>query len=65
MPLFPVIIPRHPALKASSVEEEAGRLFCLMLRGIWVAKTFCIGCFGRLKMEFSTFQDCSALFWLL
>lgn len=56
MHLFPVIIPRHPALKASSVEEADGRLICLMLRGMWVAKTFCIGCFGRLKMEFGIFQ---------
>lgn len=63
MPLFPVIIPRHPALKASSVEEAAGRLICLMLKGMWVAKTFCIGCSVILKMEFSTLPDCSALFW--
>lgn len=61
MPVFPVIIPRHPAFKASSVEEEAGRLISLMLRGMWVAKTFCIGYVGKLKMEFGTFPDCSAV----
>lgn len=64
MPVFPVTIPRHPALKASSAEEAAGRLICLMLRGMWVAKAFCIHCFGRLKMEFSAFPDRSVLFWL-
>lgn len=65
MHLFPVTIPRHPALKASPVEEEAGRLMCLMLRGMWVAESFCIAYFGRLKMTFRTPPDHFALFWLL
>lgn len=45
MPVFPVtilntsILTRHPVLNASSVEEEAGRLICLILRGIGDAKT--------------------------
>lgn len=66
MHLFPVSIARHPALKASSpVEEAAGRLICLVLRGMCVAESFCIGYFGRLQMKFRIPPESSALFWLL
>lgn len=64
MHLFPVTIPRHPALKASPVEEAAGRLMCLVLRGMWVAESFCICYFGRLKVMFRSPRDHSALFRL-